>query len=234
MKSNVGLFLQKRAQLNPSLEAFIDTHSNRRLSFADLDARANRTAHFLARELGVRKGDRVALLMMNSPEFLESFFAIAKLGAVCVPLNWRLVPDELQFILKDSGAKTLLYGGEFAQAVAELEKRGPATDVKHWVHQGADATRAKFALDYDALQRAASTEAPACTACDDDLLYIMYTSGHDRPAEGRRAHPRDRDVGRAHDRRDRRDAAQGPLPGFAAVLPRRRADADHAEHLQAA
>ena len=81
MKNNVGLFLQKRAQLNPGLEAFIDTHSGRRLSFADLDASANRTAHFLARELGVRKGDRVALLMMNSPEFLESFFAIAKAGA---------------------------------------------------------------------------------------------------------------------------------------------------------
>jgi acyl-CoA synthetase (AMP-forming)/AMP-acid ligase II len=177
VKSNVGLFLQKRAQLNPSLEAFIDTHSNRRLSFADLDARANRTAHFLARDLGVRKGDRVALLMMNSPEFLESFFAIAKLGAVCVPLNWRLVPDELQFILKDSGSKTLLYGGEFAQTVGELHKRGPATDVRHWVHQGGDATRGQFALDYDALQRAASAEAPACTACDDDLLYIMYTSG---------------------------------------------------------
>ena len=177
MKNNVGLFLQKRAQLNPGLEAFIDTHSGRRLTFTELDARANRTANFLGRELGVHKGDRVALLMMNSPEFLESFFAIAKLGAVCVPLNWRLVPDELQFILKDSGSRTLLYGGEFAQTVGELEIRGPATDVKHWVHQGAEATRAKFAKDYDALQRAASAEPPAITAWDDDLLYIMYTSG---------------------------------------------------------
>jgi O-succinylbenzoate-CoA ligase len=176
MKNNVGLFLAKRAFLNPTLEAFVDTHSGRRFTFAELNARANRTANFLAGELGVKKGDRVALLLMNGPEFLESFFAIAKLGAVCVPLNWRLVPDELQFILKDSGARTVIAGGEFAQTVAELEKRG-ATDVRNWVHVGSEATRAAGALDYDALQRAASAEEPVVTACDDDLLYIMYTSG---------------------------------------------------------
>jgi O-succinylbenzoate-CoA ligase len=176
MKNNVGLFLAKRAFLNPSLEAFVDTHSGRRFTFAELNARANRTANFLARELSVKKGERVGLLLMNGPEFLESFFAIAKLGAICVPLNWRLVADELQFILKDSGTRTLIYGGEFAQTVAELEKRG-ATDVRHWVHVGAAATRAAGALDYEALQRAASTEEPEVTACDDDLLYIMYTSG---------------------------------------------------------
>jgi len=176
MKNNVGLFLAKRAFLNPSLEAFIDTHSGRRLTFAELNARANRSANFLARELGVRQGDRVGLLLMNSPEFLESFFAIAKLGAICVPLNWRLVPDELQFILKDAGASSLIYGGEFAPAVAELHKRG-ATEVHHWIYVGAEAERPSFAQSYDALQRAASPLEPGVTASDDDLLYIMYTSG---------------------------------------------------------
>ena len=177
MKNNIGLFLAKRAYLNPRLEAFIDTHSGRRSSFAELDARANRSANFLSSELGVKKGDRVALLLMNSPEFMETFFAIAKLGAVCVPLNWRLVADELQFILKDSGASVVIYGGEFGQVVGELELRGPGTDVKHWVHVGGHESRAGFAVDYDALQSAASADSPEVTACDDDLLYIMYTSG---------------------------------------------------------
>jgi O-succinylbenzoate-CoA ligase len=176
MKNNVGLFLAKRAFLNPALEAFIDTHSGRRFTFSEQNARANRTASFLARELGVKQGDRVALLLMNGPEFLENFFAIAKLGAVCVPLNWRLVADELQFILKDSGASTVIFGSEFAQTVAELEKRG-ATEVRHWVRVGPETSPVAGALDYDALQRAASTDEPAVTACDDDLLYIMYTSG---------------------------------------------------------
>jgi len=176
MKNNLGLFLAKRALLNPSLEAFVDTHSGRRFSFAELDRRANRTANFLARELRVKKGERVALLLMNSPEFLETFFAIAKLGAVCVPLNWRLVADELQFILKDSGSRTLIYGGEFAQTVAELEKR-KATEVRSWVQVGDEPKRREWSLSYDALQQAASSEEPSVPAADDDLLYIMYTSG---------------------------------------------------------
>jgi acyl-CoA synthetase (AMP-forming)/AMP-acid ligase II len=177
MLDNIGLLLAKRAHLNPRLEAFVDAHSGRRFTFAELDARANRTAGFLARELGVRPGDRVALLLMNGPEFLETFFAVAKLGAVGVPLNCRLVTDELQFILKDSGASTLVYGGEFATTVGELELRGPAIDVKHWVHVGGEETRAAFARDYDGLQRVASPEPPDVRACADDLLYIMYTSG---------------------------------------------------------
>src|SRR5438309_2215592 len=53
--------------------------------------------------LGVRKGDRVATLLMNGPEFVETFFGGAKIGAVIAPLNWRLVADELAFILADSG-----------------------------------------------------------------------------------------------------------------------------------
>jgi O-succinylbenzoate-CoA ligase len=176
MKNNVGLFLTKRAFLNPTLEAFVDTHSGRRFTFAELNARSNRSANSLAGELGVRKGERVALLLMNGPEFLETFFAIAKLGAVCVPLNWRLVADELQFILKDSGARTLVFGAEFAQTVAELARRG-GTDVRHWIQVGGDAPRAADALDYETLLRAASAEEPEVTASDDDLLYIMYTSG---------------------------------------------------------
>lgn len=177
MQNNVGLFLTKRAHLNPSLEACIDPHSGRRFSFAELNARSNRTANAL-RGLGVRKGDRVALLLMNSPEFLESFFAIAKIGAVCVPLNWRLVPDELSFILKDAGARVLLFGGEFADAVRDLHRRGAeGTAVEHWLHVGDAASRPDFAGDYDALQGGAPDAEPEPGARDDDLLYIMYTSG---------------------------------------------------------
>ena len=69
--------------------------------------------------LGVEPEDRVAIAMMNSAEFIETYFAIAKLGAVIVPLNWRLVPDELEFILKDSGSSTLIFGEEFVGMMGE-------------------------------------------------------------------------------------------------------------------
>jgi O-succinylbenzoate-CoA ligase len=175
VKHNIGSVLAKRAHLSPKLEAFVDVASGRRFNYAEFNDRANQTAHALAAR-GVVKGDRVSLLMMNSVEFMESFFAIAKLGAICVPLNWRLVPDELAFILKDSGASTLIYDSAFAQPVADLHSRGSdGTRIDNWICLGPN--RAEFAFDYTAIHDTASTEEPAVVAWDDDELYIMYTSG---------------------------------------------------------
>ncbi|MCH8332313.1 o-succinylbenzoate--CoA ligase [Candidatus Sumerlaeota bacterium] len=177
MRNNIGLFLTKRAELSPNLEAYVDVAAERRFSFARLNARCNRTAHAL-HGLGVKKGDRVALLQMNSVEYVESFFAIAKLGAVAVPLNWRLVPEELAFMLKDSGASVLLFGREFADTVIDLHGRGrEATDVKEWICVGASENQPGFAKEYDRLRAQASEEEPEIGAADDDELYIMYTSG---------------------------------------------------------
>jgi O-succinylbenzoate-CoA ligase len=177
MESNVGLFLTKRAHLTPGLEAGVEVESGRRFSYAELNARANRSADLL-RRLGVRPGDRVALLLMNSAEYIESFFAIAKLGAINVPLNWRLVPSELAFILSDSGASVLIYGGEFAKQVEELHALGGAgTDVREWIHVGAPDTRARFAKAYAELQDEASPDERPVGARGSDELYIMYTSG---------------------------------------------------------
>src|SRR5690348_3611037 len=92
MRNNIGLLLAKRALLSPNLDGLVEVERERRFTFAGLNARANRAANAL-RALGVRKGDRVALLLMNGVEFSASFFAIAKIGAVIVPLNWRLVAD---------------------------------------------------------------------------------------------------------------------------------------------
>ena len=109
MKNNLGLLLTKRALINPEREAYVDAQSDLRLNFEELNARCNRVANSLLK-IGIKPGDRVALALMNSAEFIETYFAIAKIGGVVVPLNWRLVPDELEFILKDSGAKTLIFG----------------------------------------------------------------------------------------------------------------------------
>ena len=104
MLHNVGLLLTKRAHLNPTMQGYVDADTGLGLSYAELNERSNQTANMLI-DLGVKKGDRVSLLLMNGVEFMESFFAIAKIGGIVVPLNWRLIPDELSFILKDSGAR---------------------------------------------------------------------------------------------------------------------------------
>ncbi len=179
MKNNVGLFLAKRAHLNPALTACIDPAGNRSYTYRELNERCNGTAGFL-HALGVRKGDRVALLLLNSPEYMESFFAVAKIGAVVVPLNWRLVADELEFILSDAGATTLIFSEEFAPMVEDLKSRG-LESLQNWVCVdgvgGDQKGLPAFAESYAKLQGGAAVDEPVIDASDDDDLYIMYTSG---------------------------------------------------------
>jgi acyl-CoA synthetase (AMP-forming)/AMP-acid ligase II len=174
MRTNLGLFLQKRAQLSPRMEALVEVERGRRFNYAELDARANQLGHALVAQ-GVRPGDRVAVLLMNGVEYIESYFALAKLGAVMVPLNWRLVADELAFIVKDAGAVALVYDADFDAAAAAL--RGADTPLRVYVRASGGAAPADGALDYDALRDAATPAPHACEAGPDDLLFIMYTSG---------------------------------------------------------
>jgi len=174
MEVNLGQVLAKRAHLNPDLEAIVDTAADSRCTYAELNARANQTANALV-SLGVKKGTRVGILAMNGVEFVESFFAIAKAGGVCVPLNWRLVANELSFILKDSGTTHLIYSEEFENIVTELHNMGAdGTHISEWIAIGEPAP---FAHRYDTLQSKASDAEPEVIAKDDDHLFIMYTSG---------------------------------------------------------
>lgn len=176
MENNIGLVLQKRASLNPTLEGLVDVHSGQRFSFQQMDQGANRAAHLFL-ELGIKKGDQVGVLLMNSPQFLECFLGLAKIGAVIVPLNWRLVATELEYILKDSQSTLLLFGSEFAETTEALFQRGAHTEVRQWIQVGADHEIREFAQNYQSLYQQASAEPPVIEAQEDDLLYIMYTSG---------------------------------------------------------
>ncbi len=176
MDNNLGLLLAKRAFLNPNTEAFVNGNSGDRLTFRELNERCNQLASALLAD-GIEKGERVGLLLMNSHQFVESYFACAKIGAVAVPLNWRLVPDELEFILKDSGTKRLIFGDEFLDNVTELQSRGDRTDITQWLQVSQDTAIAPFAIDYASFQRAGAIEEPEIRAKDDDMMYIMYTSG---------------------------------------------------------
>jgi acyl-CoA synthetase (AMP-forming)/AMP-acid ligase II len=175
MKNNLGLFLSKRAFLSPDREAYVESDGSLRLTFKALNLRCNQLANAFVKA-GVVKGERVGLLLMNSSEFMESYYALAKVGAVVVPLNWRLVPDELEFILKDSGTSRLIFDNEFVDTVAELHSRGDKTDIKQWL-QVTNVDVAYFAESYRGFRDAAPTNEPDVSAADHDMLYIMYTSG---------------------------------------------------------
>ncbi len=175
MNDNIGALLTKQAFLNTDTEAYADDYSGLRLTFADLNARSNQLANAF-REAGVEKGERIGLLLMNGVEFIESFFALAKIGAVVVPLNWRLVADELEFILKDSGTRRLIFDDAFADVVNELQGRGGKTDVQQWLHV-TDGAADAFAISYPTFRDAAPATEPALGGRGDDMLFIMYTSG---------------------------------------------------------
>jgi len=177
VRNNIGGYLGKRAHTNPNLEAVVDPATSRRLTYAQVDRRANKVANAMI-DLGVKKGDRVAILMMNGVEFFESFMGLAKIGAIVVPLNWRLVADELSYILKDSGAAALIYGHDFAEVAAELHDRGAeGTDVRHWIELSEGGERNLFATEYQDFVAAGAEHPPESDAGEDDDLFIMYTSG---------------------------------------------------------
>jgi len=176
MKNNIGLLLTRRAALSGRREAYVDSTSGLRLTFDQLNSRCNQIANALV-ESGVKRGDRVGILLMNSPEFLEAYFALAKIGAVVVPINWRLIPDELEFILKDSGVTSLIFGDEFTDNVTELHSRQSKTDIKQWLMVSESGKATHFSKDYTVFRESGSTVEPPVQAENDDLLFIMYTSG---------------------------------------------------------
>ncbi|MDA9435796.1 class I adenylate-forming enzyme family protein [Bradyrhizobium sp. CCBAU 51627] len=93
-----------------------------RLSYAAFADRVGRTATALKREFGVGRGDRVAILSLNRPDYLVLLYACARLGAMLVPLNWRLAVAEQLFILTDAGAKVLVLEQAFEGVLSELSR----------------------------------------------------------------------------------------------------------------
>jgi len=174
VSQNIGQLLTKRAYRDPGVEAIFEPANDRRFSFSELNGRSNQVANAL-RDSGVELGDRVGLLLMNGVEFVESFFGAAKIGAVNVPLNWRLVADELEFILHDAGVTVLIFGSDFAEVAAELRSRGDKTKITQWIQVGGESTDGVD--DYDGWMGAASTDEPDAAGIADDLVFIMYTSG---------------------------------------------------------
>ena len=150
----VGSWTARRARMSPERVAI--EYQEGTWTYRGLHERATRLAHALA-GLGVRHGDRVAYLGPNHPAFLEALFATGQLGAVFVPLNWRLTATELSYILADSGAKVLVH----ALAVDGLPVRAAVA-----VGAGYEAMLAGAAAD------------PIDEPVDpDETCLILYTSG---------------------------------------------------------
>lgn len=159
----LGSWPARQCRLAPEAVALV--HGELERTYADLDDRCRRLAAGL-RGLGVQSGDRVAYLGPNDPSLLETLFATAALGAIFVPLNWRLTPSELVYITADCGATVLVHAAEL-EGTGGIVHAAESTVLRHTVQLGAELEQL-LATD------AVGLETPVGL---DDPALIIYTSG---------------------------------------------------------
>jgi long-chain acyl-CoA synthetase len=162
--------LWQQAQMRADKTAIIC--GDRRFSFAETADRTRRLANAL-RGLGIRPHQKVAVLATNCAEHAEAVFAIAAIGAVWVPLNFRLSVPELAYIAEDSECAAVIFTADLQESAIGL--RDCARAVTTWIAVG--ATQMHRASDYADLLQAGKATVDAPGATPDDLFAIMYTSG---------------------------------------------------------
>ncbi|HET9638924.1 MAG TPA: AMP-binding protein [Allosphingosinicella sp.] len=153
--------IARRAELTGESVAIEELATGRSLTYAELDDRAARVASLLEAR-GVGEGDRVAILCRNRLAFFEALFGCARLGAILVPLNWRMPPAELDPLLDHCGPRLLLHGGEDRAVVRRLAGPPPALDLDDGYQ----------ALVEAAVPRRRRSHWPA-----EGIWYLLYTSG---------------------------------------------------------
>ena len=157
-------WIAHHAHRRPAQLAIDDLQTARKFTYADIDRRTGQLAAALS-ELGIAKGDRVALLAPNGAEYFELQFACGRLGAIMLPLNWRLTVPELEYILGDSSPKLLVHDKSFAQQARALAKNLLEIDAEN-----PDCT-------YERALATASKQVAAIEVTHDDIAMVMYTSG---------------------------------------------------------
>ena len=166
-------FLRRPARLFPNKTAIID--DGREYTYAQYQERVNQLSNALL-ELGVSAGDRVCILSPNSHFFLESFYATSQIGAILVPLNYRLVPEDHEYIINHAGVTTLLVDYEYTDMVDAIRSR--LTQVQNWIVAAHDDISRAGWIDWETLIAPASKALPPHLERDEnDIVSINYTSG---------------------------------------------------------
>jgi long-chain acyl-CoA synthetase len=165
----LGDIPRKHARLDPDKECIVC--DDVRLTWKQLDERVNRLANALA-GMGVEKGKKVATLALNCHRLIELYYATSKLGAVAVPLNFRLAPDELVYVINHSDAEVLIVDHNTLE-MAE----GFLSKLENIRERIVFRTTAEGWRDYEELLAASSDTEPEVEVSEDDLCHLQYTGG---------------------------------------------------------
>ena len=168
---NLGQILKVNARKFPNTVALKDR--NRQFTFPELNVRVNKLADSLLK-LGLQKGDKVAVLMENSIEIVEIFLATAKTGLIIVPINFRLVGQEVSYIVNNSDARALIVHDEFAPVVQEIKAELP--DIKTDNYFVVGEAQNDF-MPYETLITLGAANEPDAVVKPEDTWILIYTSG---------------------------------------------------------
>jgi long-chain acyl-CoA synthetase len=144
----------------------------REITWQDFDCRANRFAHLLLAN-GVKKGDKVGILLMNCLEWLPIYFGVLKAGALAVPLNYRYTADEIKYCLDLADCSLLVFGNEFVDRVCEIKDDMPKLRKLYYVGSSCP----EWAESYYSFMFYCSSRNPRIEISEDDYAAIYFSSG---------------------------------------------------------
>lgn len=148
------------------------THYRREITWHVMNEKANRFANLLISR-GIKKGDKVAILLMNCLEWLPIYFGILKTGALAVPLNFRYAPDEIEYCVNLADVDILVFGPEFIGRVEEIAESISKNRLLFYVGDNCPT----FAEDYTSMTMNCSSLSPNITLTDQDDAAIYFSSG---------------------------------------------------------
>ena len=166
-------FLDRAVRLYPDKTAIVD--GDRSYTYREFNERIDRLSNALL-GLGLERGDRVCMLSPNSHFYLESFYATAQVGIILVPLNYRLVAADHEYILNHAGVRAVLVDWEYTAVVDEIRTNLP--DVEHWIVAKDEGETPSGWVDWNELVEKASATPPTRPEIgENETVSINYTSG---------------------------------------------------------
>jgi len=169
MSLTLSDLLERDAKLYPEKIAIV--YKDMKLSYGQLQKRVNTLAHAFLR-MGLKKGDRIAFLLENCPEFVEISLATAKIGAVAVPLNFRLSPKELSYIINNSGASLLILEDKYKETIGMIQ---PELDgIERFICVGKGE---RGRINYEQLMMDSQEFRGEIRTHEDEIAFLLYTGG---------------------------------------------------------